>query len=183
MSRFAPGGGGNGGACGSSNSGGKCGVGSTGDGGGGGGGGGGGPVVPRLPLASSCACGSIATTAAAPSLLPFESTLLMREGSLVQLRGLLGMSGLSYNGNFDAPLAPYEGRKGRVSRSPPAWVIKAAPEPVIISEGGGDANQATATIATPAALVPVLLDSRSTDRDRGQGVWLAVPPENLMVLN
>jgi hypothetical protein len=101
----------------------------------------------------------------------------MREGSLVQLRGLQTMSGLSYNGNFDAPLAPYEGRKGRVSRNPPAWVIKAAAEPVISQAGG------TATIATPMALVPVLLDSRSTDRDRGQGVWLAVPPENLKVLD
>ena len=107
-----------------------------------------------------------------------SSSLMMREGSLVQLRRLEGMSGISYSGygNFDASLAQYNGRKGRVSRDPPAWVIKAAPEPSS-RPAGADAQG-----ASPAALVPVLLDSRSTDRDRGQGVWLALPPENLMVL-
>ena len=129
---------------------------------------------------ANCSCavqaaGGRKAIAVVPAIKESNTKRLRRvEG---QVRGLQKMSGLSYNGNFDAPLAPYEGRKGRVSRNPPAWVIKAAAEPVISHAGG------TATIATPIALVPVLLDSRSPDRDRGQGVWLAVPPENLKVLD
>ena len=106
-----------------------------------------------------------APAAAPPAEAP---PALMREGSLVQLRGLDGASGLSYSGygNFDVHLGQYNLRKGRVSRDPPPWVIKAA----------------TTSKSVAAALVPVLLDSRSTDRDRGAGIWVAVPPEYLRVL-
>ena len=48
------------------------------------------------------------------------------EGSLVQLKGLEEVLGLSA-GCFDVPLAEFNGRKGRVSREPPPWVIKAVP--------------------------------------------------------
>ena len=99
-----------------------------------------------------------------------SQAVLLREGSLVQLQGLEGKWGISYHGYYDAPLGEYNGRKGRVSRDPPAWVIKVASEDDI--KGGG----------VSVALVPVLLDSRSTDRDRGHGVWVAVPPDNLKVL-
>ena len=95
-----------------------------------------------------------------------SETLLLREGSLVQLEGLEGVCGLKLHGCYDASLGEYNGRKGRVSRDPPPWVIKAH----------------TPEASASGALVPVLLDSRSTDRDRGQGVWVAVPPENLRVV-
>lgn len=110
---------------------------------------------------------------------------VLREGSLVQLQGLEGACGLTYHGYYDASLGEYNGRKGRVSRDPPAWVIKAQPAAPAAAEagGGGPAAKADVAAAPPAAaLVPVLLDSRSTDRDRGSGVWVAVPPQNLKVL-
>ena len=88
----------------------------------------------------------------------------------MQLQGLEGKWGISYHGYYDAPLGEYNGRKGRVSRDPPAWVIKVASEDDI--KGGG----------VSVALVPVLLDSRSTaSRSRARRV-VAVPPDNLKVL-
>ena len=110
-----------------------------------------------------------ATSSRSPAALGSQGAMLMREGSLVQLRGLENVEGINYSGlgNFDASLSKYNGRKGRVSRNPPAWVIKAAAEPS----------------TTVGALIPVLLDSRSSDRDRGHGVWVAVPAANLRVLS
>ena len=48
------------------------------------------------------------------------------EGSLVQLKGLDSVIGLT-GGVFDVDLGEYNGRKGRVSKEPPPWVIKAIP--------------------------------------------------------
>ena len=108
---------------------------------------------------------------------------VLREGSLVQLQGLEGVMGLSYHGYYDASLGEYNGRKGRVSRDPPAWVIKAAPaESDLLKQQPTGGNGAKTGGALPPALIPVLLDSRSSDKDRGHGVWVAVPPENLKVL-
>ena len=100
---------------------------------------------------------------------------VMREGSLVQLQGLEGVCGLTYHGFYDASLGEFNGRKGRVSRDPPAWVIKAQPNLTAAAESAAKEDLS-------ASLIPVLLDSRSTDRDRGSGVWVAVPPQNLKVL-
>ena len=127
----------------------------------------------------------------------------LSEGSLVQLKGLENACGLS-NGVFDVPLNEYNGRKGRVSKDPPPWVIKAVGlEAGCELSGSGDeagtadggaAPAPNATLsprlqhgqATPEGLglelVPVLLDSRSTDADRFRGVWVAVPHANIRVL-
>ena len=83
---------------------------------------------------------------------------LFREGSLVKLQGLSKGVG---SGAFEVALAKYNGRMGRVVEDPPAWLMKAS---------GG---------STDRGLVAVLLDSRSTDRDRSRGVWVAVPPAHL----
>ena len=120
-----------------------------------------------------------------PELRAAPSSLVLREGSLVQLCGLEGVCGLTYHGYYDASLGEYNGRKGRVSRDPPAWVIKAAAEPTTMSDGDAKAGARGAgpgVASTSQHLVPVLLDSRSTDKDRGHGIWVAVPPENLKVL-
>ena len=79
------------------------------------------------------------------------------------------MAGL-YQGCFDIQLGKYNGRMGRVIREPPPWLVKAP------------SGAAPGEAPPSAPLVPVLLDSRSTDEDRSRGVWLAVPPENLKVL-
>ena len=99
------------------------------------------------------------------------------EGSVVQLKGLAGVCGLYWN-YFDVNLEQYNGRKGRVSREPPPWVIKAVG--ATAGEHGTSSNRA----AELGGLVPVLLDCRSSDdgRARHRGVWLAVPPDNLKVL-
>ena len=48
----------------------------------------------------------------------------LMEGSVVQLKGLEGVCGLYWN-YFDINLEQYNGRRGRVAREPPPWVIKA----------------------------------------------------------
>ena len=89
--------------------------------------------------------------------MPVKPTLF-REGSLVKLHGL--SKGVS-SGSFDVALQQYNGRMGRVVEDPPGWLMKAS---------GGSKEE---------GLVAVLLDSRSTDRDRSRGVWVAVPPSHL----
>ena len=98
--------------------------------------------------------------AAAPST---SEPAAFREGVLVKLRGLKDHVGIVQG--KDMSLAKYEGRMGRVVdyKWAPSWLMKAH---------GGSAD---------SALVAVLLDSRSTDRDRA-GTWLAVAPENLRVM-
>ena len=98
------------------------------------------------------------------------------EGSLVQLKDLQGVTGIRM-GCFDINLEEYNGRKGRVSREPPPWTIKA-----IGSKAGEQGGSASQVLHDSGGLVPVLLDSRSTDADRHRGVWLAIPPANLKVL-
>ena len=85
---------------------------------------------------------------------------LFREGSLVKLYGL--SKGVS-SGTFAVALQQYNGRMGRVVEDPPAWLMKAS---------GGSKDE---------GLVAVLLDSRSTDKDRSRGVWVAVPPSHLKI--
>jgi hypothetical protein len=111
-----------------------------------------------------------ALRAAAAQRLP------LGEGSIVQLKGLDGMTGITL-GCIDVTLSKFDGRKGRVSQDPPPWCIKAM---------GGKAGQGVAANARQeelGGLVPILLDSRSTDKNRHRGVWLAVPPSNLKVLS
>lgn len=93
------------------------------------------------------------------------------EGSIVQLKDLEGVCGLKV-GCFDVALEQYNGRKGRVSKEPPPWCIKAV----------GRVGEEGKPLHDSGGLVPVLLDSRSSDPDRHKGVWLAVPPANLKVL-
>lgn len=99
------------------------------------------------------------------------------EGSIVQLKGMDGMTGITL-GVLDVSLEQYEGRKGRVSQEPPPWVIKAV---------GGKAGEAAAAADARqeelGGLVPILLDSRSTDKHRHRGVWVAIPASNLKVLS
>jgi hypothetical protein len=99
------------------------------------------------------------------------------EGSLVQLKGLDGVCGLGL-GCFDVNLEEYNGRKGRVSKGPPPWVIKAVGQ-----RAGEQSAQTSKVVHDSGGLVPVLLDSRSTDADRHRGVWVAVPPGCLKVLS
>ena len=47
---------------------------------------------------------------------------------------------------------------------------------------GGGPYTFQAVLHESGGLVPVLLDSRTTDADRHRGVWIAVPPANLKVL-
>lgn len=101
--------------------------------------------------------------------------LPLMEGSLVQLKGLEGVCGLGL-GCFDVNLEEYNGRKGRVSKEPPPWIIKA------VGQRAGEQEGAAKILHDSGGLVPVLLDSRSTDADRHRGVWVAVPPSNLKVL-
>ena len=63
------------------------------------------------------------------------------------------MCGLYWN-YFDVNLEQYNGRKGRVSREPPPWVIKAVG--ATAGEHGTSSNRA----AERGGLVPVLLDCR-----------------------
>ena len=73
---------------------------------------------------------------------------------------------LMANQKLNANLQKYNGRLGRVVDDPPPWLI-------------------TSTSSTGAAwegLIPVLLESRSTDRDRSNGLWVAVPAANLRPL-
>ena len=63
------------------------------------------------------------------------------EGSLVQLKGLEEVLGLSA-GCFDVNLAEYNGRKGRVSKEPPPWVIKAVPVGAAARRRGGGVDAA-----------------------------------------
>lgn len=88
-----------------------------------------------------------------------------REGVLVKLHGLKDHVGLQ-QGTFDVSMVKYNGRMGRVVEHAPSWLMKAH---------GGSTERDN-------ALVAVLLDSRSTDRDRANGVWVAVPPDNLRVM-
>ena len=101
--------------------------------------------------------------------------LPLGEGSLVQLKNLDGVCGLSH-GCFDVNLEEFNGRKGRVSKQPPPWVIKA------VGCKAGEGSNSARILHDSGGLVPVLLDSRSTDADRHRGVWVAVPPANLKVL-
>lgn len=112
-----------------------------------------------------------ALRAAAAQRLP------LGEGSIVQLKGLEAMTGLTL-GCIDVSLSKYNGRKGRVSQEPPPWCIKA-----IGGKAGEAAGPADARQEELGGLVPILLDSRSTDQNRHRGVWLAVPPSNLKVLS
>lgn len=98
------------------------------------------------------------------------------EGSVVQLKNLDGVCGMTM-GCFDVSLEKYNGRKGRVSKEPPPWVIKA------VGAKAGEQGVANARQEELGGLVPVLLESRSTDAERHRGVWLAVPPSNLKVLS
>jgi hypothetical protein len=98
------------------------------------------------------------------------------EGSLVQLKDLQGVTGIRM-GCFDINLEEYNGRKGRVSREPPPWTIKA-----IGSKAGEQGGSESQVLHNSGGLIPVLLDSRSTDADRHRGVWLAIPPANIKVL-
>jgi hypothetical protein len=84
---------------------------------------------------------------------------LVREGSLVKLHGL--RAGLGLQGMSNLNMERYNGRLGRVVDDPPPWLIKSA--------SGASAEE----------LVAVLLDSRSTDRERSSGIWVAVPRTNL----
>ena len=82
-------------------------------------------------------------------------------GSLVKLQGLRG--GVALSGFSTRNLTQYNGRMGRVVDDPPPWALKAC--------GPGAEEE----------LVTVLLDSRSTDQGRSNGVWIAVPPGCLRV--
>lgn len=84
-----------------------------------------------------------------------------REGCLVKLHGLTDSIGLQ-QGAFDVPMAKYNGRMGRVVEYAPSWLMKAGAD--------GPAGE---------SLVAVLLAPHATDRDRANGVWIAVPPANL----
>ena len=97
------------------------------------------------------------------------------EGSIVQLKGLEDVTGISMN-TFDVNLGKYNGRKGRVSKEPPPWVVKAV--------GAKAGEQGTADVRQHelGGLVPVLLDSKITDAERHRGVWVAVPACNLKIL-
>lgn len=97
------------------------------------------------------------------------------EGSIVQLKGLEDMSGITL-GCLDICLDKFNGRKGRVSKEPPPWVIKAVGKSL---ETQGATNQRLSDLG---GLVPILLEARNTDVDRHRGVWLAVPPSNLKIL-
>ena len=102
----------------------------------------------------------------------------LMEGSVVQLKGLEGVCGLYWN-YFDINLEQYNGRKGRVAREPPPWVIKA------VGNSAGEAHkEASGRMQQLGGLVPVLLDCRSSDsaEARHRGIWIAVPPNNLKVL-
>lgn len=97
------------------------------------------------------------------------------EGSIVQLKGLDDVVGISMNA-FDVNLGKYNGRKGRVSKEPPPWVVKA------VGARAGEQGSTDARQQELGGLVPVLLDSRPTDAERHRGVWVAVPPANLKIL-
>ena len=95
----------------------------------------------------------------------------------VQLKGLEGVCGLYWN-YFDINLEQYNGRKGRVAKEPPPWVIKA------VGATAGEQAEATKRQKDLGGLVPILLDCRSTDppEARHKGIWLALPPSNLKVI-
>ena len=97
------------------------------------------------------------------------------EGSYVQLKGLEDVTGISMNA-FDVNLGKFNGRKGRVSKEPPPWVVKA------VGAKAGDQGTTDARQQELGGLVPVLLDSKITDVERHRGVWVAVPAANLKVL-
>lgn len=99
------------------------------------------------------------------------------EGTIVQLKGLEGVTAITL-GAIDVSLEKYDGRKGRVSQDPPPWVIKA-----VGSKAGEKADAPDARHEELGGLVPILLDSRSTDKHRHRGVWIAVPPRYLKVLS
>jgi hypothetical protein len=99
---------------------------------------------------------------AALAAQPLGSVAHLPEGTLVKLRNFTSEVGL-YQGCFDVNLSKYNSRMGRVTTHAPPWVIKAP---------GGSGE----------GLIPILLDSRSTDGDRSRGVWLAVPSEHLRAL-
>lgn len=103
------------------------------------------------------------------------SRVPLGEGSIVQLKDLEDMSGIS-RGCLDVRLDKYNGRKGRVSKEPPPWVIKAVGKDL---ETKGATNERLASLG---GLVPVLLEPRNSDADRHIGIWVAVPPSNLKVL-
>ena len=104
------------------------------------------------------------------------SRLPLNEGSVVQLKGLADVSGITM-GYIDVNLAKYDGRKGRVSKQPPPWVIKA------VGAKAGEQAELAPRLEEVGGLVPILLESRSTDAHRHRGVWLAVPPANLKVIS
>ena len=91
------------------------------------------------------------------------------------MKGLEEMSGITL-GTLDVRLDKFNGRKGRVSKEPPPWVIKAVGKDL---ETQGATNERLASLG---GLVPVLLEPRNTDIDRHRGLWVAVPPSNLKVL-
>jgi len=103
------------------------------------------------------------------------SRVPLGEGSIVQLKDLEEMSGIS-RGCLDVRIDKYNGRKGRVSKEPPPWVIKAVGKDL---ETKGATNERLASLG---GLVPVLLEPRNSDADRHIGIWVAVPPSNLKVL-
>lgn len=98
------------------------------------------------------------------------------EGSIVQLKGLDDVTGISM-GAFDVNLAKFNGRKGRVSKDPPPWVIKA------VGARAGEHGTVEKRQEELGGLIPILLDSRPTDVERHRGVWLAVPPTNIKVIS
>lgn len=100
----------------------------------------------------------------------------LSEGSVVQLKGLEDVSGITMNA-FDVNLAQYNGRRGRVSKDPPAWVIKA------VGAKAGEQGALDKRQEQLGGLVPVLLESKITDVERHRGVWVAVPAANLKVLS
>lgn len=91
------------------------------------------PIVTPVTKSGSAAAKRAATAGRVP----------LGEGSLVQLKGLDGVMGLG-GGVFDVHLGEFNGRKGRVSKQPPPWVIKAVPE------GAVPKNAAAASAAAAA---------------------------------
>ena len=94
----------------------------------------------------------------------------LREGQLVKLHGL--KSGQQLGGVKRMPIDKYNGRLGRVVDFPPPWVIRA------ITPGSAAVG---AQPVPESKFVCVLLDARSTDTDRANGIWLSVLSENLRV--